>query len=358
MIQSETAKNLGKRPMVSNSAIRLGRREDLSGCRVLVTPTSFARGNPNLKSTLEKTVGTVIYNPSSRPLASAELAELLKDADGLIAGLDQIDASVLAAAKRLKVIARYGVGVDRVDVAAATRRGIVVANTPGANSAAVAELAVGLMIAMCRHICQANQATRRGEWPRYAGIGLRGKTVGLVGYGAIGREVALRLRVFGCRLLASDPYIQPDAAAEGSVSLVALDELLALSDVVSLHTAVTSANAGMVNADFLQKMKPGALLINTARGELIDEAALQQALDKEHLAGAALDCFCKEPPGSEHPLLRMPQVIATPHMGAHTDEAVDAMGRMSLDACLAVLRGERPAHIVNPEVYEHRIILK
>ncbi|UCD80288.1 MAG: phosphoglycerate dehydrogenase [Desulfobacterales bacterium] len=345
--------------MVSDSDIRPKRPEDLSACRVLVTPTSFAKGNPDLKSILEKTVGEVIFNPSSRPLASAELAELLKDADGFIAGLDQIDASALAAAKRLKVIARYGVGVDRVDVAAATRRGIVVTNTPGANSAAVAELAVGLMLALCRYICQADQATRRGEWPRYAGIGLRGKTVGLVGYGAIGREVALRLKAFGCRLLASDPYVKPDTAAGCPVSLVPLDELLASSDVVSLHTAVTSANAGMVNAGFLHKMKQGALLINTARGELIDEAALRQALAEKHLAGAALDCFCKEPPGPDHPLLRMPQVIVTPHMGAHTDEAVNTMGRMSLDACLAVLGGERPAHIVNPEVYEQqRLVTK
>jgi D-3-phosphoglycerate dehydrogenase len=340
--------------MVSDFDMRPRRREDLSGCRVLVTPTSFAIGNPDLKSTLEKTVGAVIYNPSGRPLASAELAKLLKDIDGLIAGLDHIDASALAVAKRLKVIARYGVGVDRVDVAAATRRGIVVTNTPGANSAAVAELAVGLMLALCRHICHADQTTRRGEWPRYAGIGLRGKTIGLVGFGAIGREVALRLRAFGCRLLAADPYVKQEAADGWSVSLVGLDELLASSDVVSLHTVVTPANAGMVNASFLHKMRPGALLINTARGELIDEAALQRALEKKHLAGAALDCFGKEPPGADHPLLRMAQVIATPHMGAHTDEAVNAMGRMSLDACLAVLRGERPGHIVNPEVYKKR----
>lgn len=345
---------LGKGPMVSNSDIRSQPREDLSGCRVLVTPTSFARGNPALKSILENTVGEVAYNPFGRPLASAELGELLKDADGLIAGLDQIDAPALAAAKRLKVIARYGVGVDRVDVAAATRRGIVVANTPGANSAAVAELAVGLMLALCRHICQANQAIRCGKWPRYAGIGLGGKTIGLVGFGSIGREVASRLEAFGCRLLASDPYMKPDAAAGFPVSLVALEELLAASDVVSLHTAATAATAGMVNTDFLNKMKPGALLINTARGELIDEAALQQALEKKRLAGAALDCFCEEPPEPHHPLLQMPQVIATPHMGAHTDEAVSAMGRMSLDACLAVLRGERPAHIVNQEVYEQQ----
>jgi len=303
---------------------------------------------------LENTVGAVTYNPLGRPLASAELAGLLKDADGLIAGLDQIDASALAAGRRLKVIARYGVGVDRVDVAAATRRGIIVTNTPGANSAAVAELAVGLMLALCRHICQANQAIRGGQWPRYAGIGLGGKTIGLVGFGSIGREIASRLGVFGCRLLASDPYVKPDAAAGLPVSLVTLDELLAASDIVSLHTAATPVTAGMVNAGFLHKMKPGALLINTARGELIDESALQQALEKKHLAGAALDCFREEPPEPRHPLLQLPQVIATPHMGAHTDEALNAMGRMALDACLAVLRGECPAHIVNPEVHEKR----
>jgi D-3-phosphoglycerate dehydrogenase len=345
--------------MVSDFDRRSKRREDLSACRILVTPTSFAKGNPDLKSSLEKTVGQVIYNPSSRPLASAELAGLLKDVHGFIAGLDQIDAAALAAAKGLKVIARYGVGVDRVDVAAATRRGIVVTNTPGANSAAVAELAVGLMLALCRHICQADQAMRCGQWPRLDGIGLRGKTVGLVGFGAIGREVALRLRAFGCRLLAADPYVRPDETAGEAVSLVSLDELLGSAHIVSLHTAATSANAGMVDADFLYKMKPGALLINTARGELIDEIALQQALEKKHLAGAALDCFGKEPPGADHPLLRMPQVIATPHLGAHTDEAVNAMGQMSLNACLAVLRGERPAHIVNPEVYKkQRLVTK
>jgi D-3-phosphoglycerate dehydrogenase len=325
---------------------------------VLVTSTSFGRGDPNLKSTLEGTVGEVVYNPFGRPLLSAELAGLIAEADGFIAGLDQIDAEALKAAKRLKVIARYGVGVDRVDIAAATVHGIVVANTPGANSAAVAELAVGLMIALGRSICQANQGTRSGQWQRYSGIGLRGKTVGLVGFGAIGREVARRLNAFGCRILTADPFVQPDAVAGESVSLVSLDELLESSDIISLHSAVTPENAGMVGAEFLQKVKQGAWLINTARGELVDEKALQQALETGRLAGAALDCFCNEPPGPDHPLLTMPQVIATPHMGAHTDEAVNAMGRMSLAACLAVLRGERPAHIVNPEVYEYTMISK
>jgi D-3-phosphoglycerate dehydrogenase len=319
--------------------------------RVLVTPTSFGKQDPALREDLARRVGEVRYNPENRPLSAAELAPLVGDVDGWIAGLDEISAEVIAAAPRLRVIARYGVGVDRVDLAAATRAGIVVTNTPGANSAAVAELAIGLMLALGRSLCPADRATRRGEWPRYAGVGLRGKTVGLVGLGAIGREVAARLHAFGCRVVAADPYLRPEAAHAIGVRLVGLDELLAGADFVSLHSAATPATAGMVDAGFLGKMKAGAYLVNTARGELIDEAALGQAIEGGRLAGAALDCFRKEPPPADHPLLGLPQVIATPHMGAHTDEAVNTMGRVSLECCLAVLSGERPAHVVNPEAY-------
>ena len=324
----------------------------LSDCRVLVTPTTFGKEDPDLRSTLEKTVGEVIYSPVGRPLTSSELLPLVKEADGYIAGLDQINASVIEAADRLQVIARYGVGVDRVDVEAATQKGIVVANTPGANSVAVAELAIALMLALGRGICRADQATRSGQWPRYSGVGLRGKTVGLVGFGAIGREVASRLNAFGCRVVVADPCVGTDCADTYGVQLVPMEELLALSDFVSLHASLNPSTSGMVDRPFLEKLKRGAFIVNTARGELIDEEALQEALEGGHLAGAALDCFSKEPPPADHPLLRLPQVIVTPHTGSHTDEAANAMGRMSLKACLAVLMGERPAHIVNPEVYE------
>ena len=323
----------------------------LSECRVLVTPTTFGKEDPELRSTLEKTVGKVVYNPVARPLRSSELLPLVKDLDGFIAGLDQIDSSVIEAAARLQVIARYGVGIDQVDVQAATRRGIVVTNTPGANSVAVAELTIGLMLALGRRICRADQATRSGEWPRYSGVGLRGKTVGLVGFGAIGREVATRLKAFGCRIVVADPCVGADCADTYQVQLVPLDELLSFSDFVSLHASLNSTTSNMVDSAFLQKLKQGAFLVNTARGELIEEKALQDALEKGHLAGAALDCFRKEPPPPDHPLLRLPQVMVTPHTGSHTDEATNAMGWMSLKACLAVLRGERPAHVVNPEVY-------
>lgn len=324
---------------------------DLRACCVLVTSTTFGMQDPALGSELERTVGDVRYRPEKRPLTAPELTSLVKGIDGWIAGLDEIDASVIAAADRLKVIARYGVGFDRVDLAAATQGGIVVANTPGANSAAVAELTIGLMLALARRICQTNQEVRSGQWPRISGVGLAGKTVGLVGFGSVGREVARRLVTFGCRILVADPYVRPEVVSGCRATPQSLDELLPESDFVCLHAAATPFSAGMVDDSFLRKMKPGAFLVNTARGELIDEAALRHAIESGRLRGAALDCFRKEPPAADHPLFRLPQVIVTPHTGAHTDEAVNAMGRMALDACLAVLRGERPAHVVNPDVY-------
>jgi phosphoglycerate dehydrogenase-like enzyme len=218
----------------------------------------------------------------------------------------------------------------------------------------VAELAVGLLLALARGIPQGNQAVRRGDWPRYDGLELYGKTIGLVGCGAVGEQVAARLFSFGCRVLAYDPYTNPEHVQAAGAELASLDELLGAADIVSLHAALTPETRDMVDAAFLRSLKPGALLVNTARGELIDEDALVAALDSGHLRGAALDCFRREPPGADHPLLRFPQVIASPHSGSQTDQATRRMGALALDACLAVLSGERPPHVVNPEVYGRR----
>lgn len=324
----------------------------LKQCRVLVTPTTFGKCEPSPLAELENEVGEIIFNPVNRPLKARELCDLVGDVDGIIAGLDEIDASVIDAANRLLVIARYGVGIDRVDLAAATSRGIVVTNSPGANSVSVAELAVCMMLSLARRFCYACERTRAGEWPRIDGIGLQNKTVGLVGFGAIGREVASRLKAFRCHLIAADPYIRPEAAEPFDVKLLPLDQLLRQSDFVSLHLSMAPSVAGMVNREFLNTMKKGAFLINTARGELIDEPALVESLEKGRLRGAALDCFAKEPPDKENPLLSLEQVIVTPHTGSHTDDAVSQMSRTSMNNCLAVLRGERPPNVVNPEVYE------
>jgi D-3-phosphoglycerate dehydrogenase len=316
---------------------------DLKSCCVLVTATSYGISDPRLRSELETQVGRVIYNTTGHPLTAAELIPLLAECDGCIAGLDEFNREALSAASRLKVIARYGVGVDRVDLEAAREKGIVVTNTPGANAVSVAELTIGLMLCLARSIPALSAATHAGGWPRLPGVALEGKTVGLLGLGAIGRQVARRLCAFDCRLMAYDPSPDEAFARRHNVELAPADEVIRQADFLSLHVPLTPETRHMVNADFLSRMKQGAYLINTARGEVVDEQALYEALTSGHLRGAALDAFQREPPGPDNPLLALPQVIATPHTGAHADSATNAMGWMALRDCLAVLSGRQPA---------------
>jgi D-3-phosphoglycerate dehydrogenase len=314
----------------------------LKNYRLLVTPTSYGKNDLRLKAELEGLVGEVIYNPTGKPLSSVEVRGLLPGVDGYIAGLDTIDRAALAGADRLKVIARYGVGVDAVDLNACREKGIIVTNTPGANSASVAELTLALILSLARQIPEAVAATRQGSFPRLAGISLEGKTVGLLGLGAIGKQVARRLAGFDCRILAYDPYPDKAFASQQDIQVTTLTELLADSDFVSLHLPLLPETRQLVNDQFLSQMKPGAYLINTARGELVDEAALLRGLQNGRLRGVALDVFAKEPPDPDHPLLKLKQVIAVPHLGAQTDGATNAMGWMAFHDCLAVLRGEEP----------------
>jgi D-3-phosphoglycerate dehydrogenase len=319
---------------------------DLKKCCLLVTPTSYGKNDARLKTELESLVGQVIYNPTGKPLSSAEVARLLPGVDGYIAGLDGIDRAALQCADRLKVIARYGVGVDSVDLQAAQEKNIIVTNTPGANSVSVAELTLALMLALARQIPEAVAATHQGRFPRLSGMSLEGKTIGIVGLGAIGKQLARRLSGFDCRLLAYEPYPDAAFAREYRVELVEMDALLSQSDFVSLHLPVLPETRGMVDARFLARMKKGAYLVNTARGELVDETALLAALQSGQLKGAALDALAQEPPDPAHPLLALGQVIATPHLGAQTDGSTNSMGWMAFQDCLAVLRGEEPAHRV------------
>lgn len=317
---------------------------DLKRCRLLVTPTSYGKNDLRLKAELERLAGEVIYNPTGKPLSSAEVGALLPGVDGYIAGLDVIDRAALAAADQLKVIARYGVGVDAVDLDACREKGIIVTNTPGANSASVAELTIGLILALARQIPEAVAATRQGKFPRLSGLSLAGKTIGLLGLGAIGKETARRLAGFDCRIMAFDPIPDEEFARQHSVQFAPLADVLHEADFVSLHLPLLPETRLLINDEFLAQMKPGALLINTARGELVDETALLRALQSGRLRGAALDVFAKEPPDPDHPLLKLNQVIAMPHIGAQTDGATNAMGWMAYHDCLAVLRGDRPKY--------------
>ena len=316
---------------------------DIRRCKVLVTPTSFGMDDPTLRSALAEQVDTVIYNPTARPLSSGELAALLPGCDGYIAGLDKIDREALQAADRLRVIARYGVGVDNVDLEVAREKGIVVTNTPFANAVSVAELTVALILSLARLIPTADAAVRAGTWPRFSGATLQGKTVGLLGFGRVGKLVAQRLLGFDCSILAYDPIGDMRAALEHKVRLVSQEEAVTSADWLSLHLPLVPETRHMVNAAFIAHMKRGAFLVNTARGEIVDETALCAALRSGHLRGAALDVFAHEPmSAANNELLTLPSVIVTPHMGAHTDGATNAMGSTALADCLAVLRGETP----------------
>lgn len=302
----------------------------LRECTVAVTPRSFGLHDPRLRTDLERHVGTVRYRPG--PLTAAELIDLVGDADGLLAGVDEIDATVFAQAPRLRIVARYGVGVDRVDLEAARRHGVVVTTTPGANANAVAELTIALLFALARPAIRSGRAM---GWHAQPGVELQGRTIGLVGLGRIGSRVAEKARALGMNVVAHDPNV------EGTVSLETLQDE---ADYVSLHAPLTEVTRGLVDRSFLERLTPGASLINTARGELVDEQALVWALDAGVLHSAALDVLAEEPPPADHPLFGRDDVVITPHAGPHTAEATNAMGRIALDELFAVLSGREPRY--------------
>ena len=260
--------------------------------------------------------------------AADQLAADLKDADAIVVrSATKVTASLIAAAPALRVIARAGTGVDNVDVAAASARGIVVMNAPGANSISVAELAVGLILAMARHLPAADAAMKQGKWEKkkFLGEEVREKTLGLAGLGRIGQEVARRAAAFGMRIIAHDPFISEQVAADLGVELVSLDDVFARGDYVSLHMPSNEKTRNIVNAERLARSKKGIRIINTARGDLIDEKALADAIEAGHVAGAAVDVFDKEPT-VDHRLQMLPQVIATPHIAASTREGQELVG--------------------------------
>ena len=267
------------------------------------------------------------WNISTPP--AAELAREIANADGLIVrSATHVNSELLEHAPILRVVGRAGVGVDNIDVDAATHRGVLVMNTPGGNAVSVAEHTLALLLALARGVPQSNAAIQAGRWEKsVSGVELRGKTIGLVGLGRVGTEVARRARALEMKVVAHDPYVTPAAARELDVELLPLDELLQRSDVISLHTSLGPATEKMINAAAIAKMKRGARLINCARGELIDEAALAEALRAGHLAGAAVDTFAVEPPNNS-PLIGLPNLIATPHIAGSTAEAQEEVGTL------------------------------
>src|SRR5579871_3622383 len=257
-----------------------------------------------------------------------KLATQLEDADALIVrSAVDVNAPLLEKAARLRVIGRAGVGVDNIDLEAATRKGVAVMNTPGANAVAVAEHTLALMLAMARNVCRANDLMHSGRWEKKSlqGSELRGKTLGVVGLGRIGMEVARRARAFGMTVAAHDPFISPTIAREQGIQMKGLDEVYAAADYITLHVGLTPQTTGMINTASIARMKKGVRLVNCARGELVNEADLATALQQGYVAAAAIDVFAEEPPKNS-PLLALPNVVLTPHVGGSTAEAQEAVG--------------------------------
>ena len=284
--------------------------------------------------------------PERLPPKPSELRELAAPAEGLLTLLtDSVDAELIAGAHGLRAIANYAVGVDNIDVDAATERGIPVGNTPDVLTESTADLAVGLMLTAARRIVEGDRIVRQGEWLTWEpdfllGRDLYDSTVGIVGYGRIGKAVARRVEGFGCRVVYTSRW-------HG----VALPELLERADFVSVHTPLTPETRGLIDAEALQQMKPTAYLVNTARGPIVDAVALGRALREDWIAGAALDVTDPEPLPAEHVLLDAPNLTVLPHLGSATHATREAMAEMAVHNLLAALAGERMPYCVNPQVY-------
>ena len=295
------------------------------GFEVLMKIIIAEKVAPNAVQVLKDEPG---WNVITADQINGNLAATLPDADALIVrSAVDVNADVLRSAGKLRVIGRAGVGVDNIDLDAATKAGIAVMNTPGANAVAVAEHTLALMLALARHIVRADTTTRAGKWEKKSlqGTELRGKTLGIVGLGRIGMEVAKRAKAFEMKLIAHDPFVAAAVARELDIQLADLDQVYAAADYLTLHVGLTPQTTGMINEQAIAKMKKGVRIINCARGELVNEADLVPALQSKHVAGVALDVFHNEPPKNS-PLLAMGNVIATPHIAGSTNEAQDAVG--------------------------------
>jgi len=316
--------------------------------KILVTPTSFGKPeNAGARAQLESFADEVVYNDLGRPLQPEEILERLDGVDGYLAGVDYITAEVIKKAPAsLKVISRYGAGVDRVDIPAATERGIKVTFTPGTNSVSVCELAFSLMLACARSIPQLDRAVHAGEWPRAQGVELMGKSLAIVGLGAIGKNLAIRAQAFGMHVLAYDPYLDEAFVREHEIEAGSLEEIAKKANFLSLHVPLMDSTRHMVSRQIIESMPDGAVIINTARGGIIDEEALYDALKSGKLRAAALDAFEQEPV-TDSPLLELPNVIMTPHTGAHTGEAVKAMGALAAQNVIDVLCGKECRFVLN-----------
>jgi len=313
--------------------------------KILIATRSFGTTSEKPWQVLAEVDCEIIKADMSQKMTEERLIELLKGVDGAIVGVVPMTARVMQQSPQLKAVSMHGVGFDHIDTEAAAKQGIIVANCPGTNDQAVADLTIGLMIAIARKIPFVDQEMRNQIWRRHSGCELWRKTLGIIGFGRIGRDVTKRALGFDMKVVAYDPYVSRDQAEALDVTLIAFDEVIASADFLSLHTNLNEETRNMIGATQFEIMKPGAYLINTGRGELVDEAALYQALVKGRIAGAALDAFVNEPPW-DSPLLKLDNVILTPHVGAHTQEAIERVGVLAAQNVIQALQTGKPVYRV------------
>ncbi len=318
------------------------------GSDVVVTWPVYDRQGPSTGALLQAAGLGIRLHPRTGNRTAEELIEILGEAVGVIASTDPFDASVFAACPNLRVIARTGVGVDAIDMEAATAAGVVVATTPGANEEAVADHAMAMILALQRRLAENDAAIREGRWDRAGSLtpgDLYGATIGLIGSGVIGNAVIRRLRGFGSTICVYDPFL---AQAPDGTELVDLRELLDRSDVITVHAPLTDGTKGLLGADEFAAMKPGSFIVNVSRGGIVDEIALAASIRAGHLGGAGLDTFASEPVGNS-PLCELPTVIMSPHIAGLSHRSIAAMTEQATQAVLDVVQGRLPAHPKNPE---------
>ncbi len=322
--------------------------------RVLVTARAFWVSGQAAKEYLEAAGCEVVYTPEAGPLKEEVLIERLQGFDAIIGSSDPYNARVFESCPQLKVVSRCGVGIDSVDVPAATEAGIIVTNTPGAMTDSVGDYTFALLLGITRRIHEGDALMRRGGWGEYPGVGVAGKTLGLVGCGQIGQAVAKRAGGFSMRILAYDPLVAERGVPEGlpPIEFTDLDTVLSESDFVSLHAPNLPETKNMFNRERFAKMKPSAYFINTARGALVDETALIEALENGIIAGAATDVYQQEPLPADSPLRNAPRCLLTPHNAFNSAEAAKAMSVQSAENTLIALQGERPPGLINAAVLE------
>lgn len=329
----------------------------MSVLKLVIESRPFCVFDTGPMETLKKTSSIEIVDMRGKGIGDEDFMEALKSADAVLSGNDLvIDEALFGMAPKLKVIAKMGVGLDMIDIDAASRHGAIVFNTPGVNNQAVADHTFAMLLAVARKIIYCDRSLREKRWEhtKIMGIELWQKTLGIVGLGAIGRAVALRAKGFDMKIVAHDPFWPDQFAAENRIDRMPLEALFKMSDVISLHVPLTPENKGMINASTLGLMKPTAILINAARGEIVNETDLYQALKDGVIAGAGLDVFENEPP-TESPLLELDNVVLTPHTAAFTMEAMNNMNVGVVEQLIDYLEGKRPEHLVNADIYEwHR----